>query len=193
MAQSAVTVTPTNPTPPTNFTTTLGTTPPTAPAQTAIDDGSAGALTLFGTPRTSVDAANYPSVAHEGAGTEAVVTAPGSRTEAPTVSVSVEGSYTATPNRDHASSVTPATAPTLASISPTTAVSGTGTQLITVTGTGFNPGCRIWANNQERTTTYVSATSMTATVPKSPTATTWQIEVRQGGGSVLSPRTFTWT
>jgi len=193
MAQSAITVTPPNPTPPTNMATFLGTTPPTAPAQTVVDDGAALAVTLFAANRASVDQANFPSLPHEAAGTEVIVTAPGSVAVAPTVSVSVLGAYTTEPNRQHASSLTPATASTVASITPTTAAAGAGTQLITVTGTGFTPNSRIWANNQERTTTYVSATSLTTTVPKSPTATTWPIDVKLGGVAAPSTRTFTWT
>lgn len=104
MAQSAVTVTVTNPTPPTNFSTTLGTTPPTAPGQTTVDDGAAGPLTALAAQRASIDEANFPSKVPEGKGTEVVVTAPGSRPEAPTVSVSVLGAYTTKPNEDHASS-----------------------------------------------------------------------------------------
>ena len=104
MAQSSITVTHTNPTPPTNFATTLGNTPPTAPAQTSIDDGTAGPLTMLAASRVSVDPANFPSRTSEGKGTEVVVTAPGSRAEAPTVSVSVLGAYTTKPNEDHASS-----------------------------------------------------------------------------------------
>lgn len=193
MAQSAITVTPPNPTPPTNFTTFLGTTPPTAPAQTTIDDGAAQAVTLFAANRASVDQANFPSVPHEAAGTEVVVTAPGSVAQSPTVAVSVLGAYTTTPNRDHASSMSPGSNPTNASIAPTTAAAGAGTQLITVTGTNFTPGCRIWVNNQERQTTFVNATTLTATVPKSPTAGTWPVEVKLGGVAVPSTRTFTWT
>jgi len=194
MAQSAITVTPPSPTPPTNFTTFLGTTPPTAPAQTTVDDGAAGPLTAFATPRVSADPANFPSAAHEAAGTEVVVTAPGSRVEAPTVAVSVLGAYTLTPNQQHASSMTPATQAALASITPTTAAkAASGTQLITCTGTNFTPGCRIWVNNQERNTTFVSATSITATVPKSPDAGVWAVDVKQGGVAVPSTRNFTWT
>ena len=195
MAQSAITVTPENPTPPTNFTTVfLGTTPPTSPAQTVIDDGVAGTLTVFGTNRASVDNANFPSVAHEAAGTEVVVVAPGSRVEAPTVSMSVLGSYTISPNQQHASSLSPATNPALASITPTTAVSGpSGTQLITCTGTGFTQGCQIWVNNVQRTTTFVSATSLTATVNKSTGPGVWNVDVKLGGVAVPSTRTFTWT
>jgi hypothetical protein len=193
MAQSAITVTPPNPTPPTNMATFLGTTPPTSPAQTTVDDGAAGPLTAFAAPRASADAANFPSVAHEAAGTEVVVTAPGSRVEAPTVAVSVLGSYTTEPNRTHASSMTPAAAPTLASLTPATAAKGSGTQGLTVTGTNFTPGCRIWVNNQERPTTFVSATSMSTTFNKSPDAGVWNVDVKQGGVAVPSTRTFTWT
>jgi hypothetical protein len=194
MAQSAITVTPESPTPPTNFG-YVGQTPPNAPTQLAADDGTAGTLTVFAAKIASADNANFPSIDHEGKGTEVTVVAPGSRVEAPTVSFSDLGSYTTNPNRDHASSLTPVTGPTLASISPTTAVSGpTGTQLITATGTGFTPGCRIWANNVEQTTTFVSATSLTATVKKSPNAApTWPVEVKLGGVTVPSARNFAWT
>ena len=194
MAQSAITVTNPNPTPPTNFTTVfLGQTPPNAPAQTVIDDGVAGTLTTFGANRASVDNTNFPSVAHEAAGTEVVVVAPGSRVEAPTVSMSVLGNYTISPNQQHASSLSPATNPALASITPTTAVSGAGTQLITCTGTAFTQGCRIWVNNQERPTTFVSATSLTATVNKSTGPGVWNVDVKLGGVAVPSTKQFTWT
>jgi hypothetical protein len=161
--------------------------------QTTIDDGTAGPLTAFAAQRASADGANFPSVPHEAAGTEVVVTAPGSRVEAPTVAISVLGAYTLTPNQQHASSMTPATQAALASITPTTAAKGTGTQLFTCTGTNFTPTCRIWINNQERNTTYVSATSLTATVAKSPDAGVWAVDVKQGGVAVPSTRNFTWT
>ena len=105
MAQSALTVTPSNPTPPTNFS-FLGTTPPTAPAQLAVDDGAAGPLTAFAAKLASVDNANFPSLDAEGRGTEVVVT----QTYSPSTflrpghgTVSDLGSYTTTPNAQHAS------------------------------------------------------------------------------------------
>ena len=193
MAQSAITVTPPSPTPPTNMS-FLGTTPPTAPAQPVADDGTAGTLTVFATKTASADNANFPSVEHEGKGTEVTVVAPGSRAEAPTIAFSDLGNYTTNPNRDHASSLSPATAPTCASISPTAAVKGTsGTTTITVTGTGFVPGCRIWANNVEQTTTFVNSTTLTAAVKKSPDAGVWNVEVKLGGTPVGTAKTFTWT
>ena len=193
MSQSAITVTVPNPTPPTNMS-FLGQTPPNAPTQPVADDGTAGTLTVFASKTASADNANFPSVDHEGKGTEVTVVAPGSRAEAPTVSFSDLGNYTTNPNRDHASSLSPATAPTFASISPTTAVKGTsGTTTITATGTGFVPGCKIWANNVEQNTTFVSATSLTAAVKKSPDAGIWNVEVRLAGTPVGTAKTFTWT
>jgi len=193
MAQSSITVTPPSPTPPTNFS-FVGQTPPNAPTQPVADDGTAGTLTVFAAKTASADNANFPSIDHEGKGTEVTVVAPGSRAEAPTISFSDLGSYTTNPNRDHASSLSPATAPTFASISPTTAVKGTsGTTTITVTGTGFVPGCRIWANNVEQTTTFVSSTTLTAAVKKSPDAGVWNVEVKLGGTPVGTAKTFTWT
>jgi IPT/TIG domain len=195
MAQSAITVTVPNPTPPTNMS-FVGQSPPNAPTQAVVDDGTAGTLTVFATKTASADNANFPSVDHEGKGTEVTVVAPGSQAYAPTISFSDLGNYTTNPNRDHASSLSPATAPEFLSISPTTAVKGTsGTTTITATGTGFVPGCRIWANNVEQTTTFVSATSLTAAVKKSPDAGVWPIEVKLGGTPIktLTAKNFTWT
>ena len=194
MAQSAITVTPPNPTPPTNFS-FVGQTPPNAPAQPAVDDGVAGTLTVFAAKVASSDNTNFPSIDHEGKGTEVTVVAPGSRVEAPTVSFSDLGNYTTAPNAQHASSMSPVTNPTLASLTPATAASGTGPQGLTVTGTGFTPGCRIWVNNQERPTTFVSATSLSTTFPKtgSVAGAVWQVEVKLGGVTMPSAKPFTWT
>ena len=83
------------------------------------------------------------------------------------------------PNATHASSLSPATNPTLASISPTTTTAGaSGTDVITATGTGFNSQSVMWVHHvaiaglmpQPVPTTFVSATSLTGVVPKRPTA-----------------------
>ena len=250
MAQSALTVTTPNPTPPTNMGFT-GATPPNPPNFTKntyndpknfswvnpkdfpppyYDDGAAGPLQTFATNIAALASGSgataggtegsYPgaangavpastSVPHEGSGTELTVLAPGNITHtyvvgtldmSRTVScgpVQTAATIAAGPNATHASSMSPvyASNPTLASISPTTAVSATtGTQLITCTGTNFTPGCRIWANNVEQTTTFVSATSLTATVKKNPTAApVWPVEVKLGGVTVPSSRNFIWT
>jgi hypothetical protein len=172
----------------------VGQTPPNAPTQLVADDGTAGTLTVFATKTASADNANFPSIDHEGKGTETVVVAPGSRTEAPTVSFSDLGNYTTNPNQQHASSLSPATNPTLTSLTPSTATAAaSGTQGLTVTGTGFVPGCRIWVNNVERPTTFISATSMSTTFPKSNAAAVWPVDVKLGGVPVLTTRNFTWT
>ena len=68
-----------------------------------------------------------------------------------------------------------ATNPAFASLAVATAAAApTGTQLISCVGTNFVPGCRIWVNNVERTTTYVSATSITATINKATVASVWR-------------------
>ena len=61
------------------------------------------------------------------------------------------------------------------------------------TGTGFVQGCRIWVDNREQTTTYVSATSLTATIAKKALAGTQSVDVKLGGVAVPSTRTITWT
>ena len=132
------------------------------------------------------------SVAHEGAGTEMRCSrrATSSHTYpwrghdehvAVVFPVRSRQATTAAAERQHASSMSPVTNPALASITPTTAVSGaSGTQLITCTGTNFTPGCRIWIDNVEQTTTFASATSLTTTVTKSATAGPW-LGRRQAG------------
>jgi hypothetical protein len=246
MAQSATTVTPPNPTPPTNFGST-GTTLPNPPNYTKntmndpknwsavnpkdfpppyYDDGSAGALTSFATNVAALASGSagtaggtegtYPgtgsgttvnnvgavpastSVAHEGAGTETLYTAPGSNAQCPTQSVGSGPSLTAgvmpTPNMSHASSLSPATNPTLTSLGTTSTASGTGTVSQTVTGTGFTRQSVIYVNGVAQTTTFNSATSLTApAVTKKATAGTWPVTVVTGGAVVTAAQTWTFT
>ena len=226
MTQSADTVTPPNPTPPTNFSST-GTTAPNPPNYTKAtyadpvaspppfyDDGSAGTLTDIATNKAALASGvgadgggtegSYPvkggvvpastSVAAEGDGTETVVTAPGSRTECPTQSVSVLGSFTSSPNSQHASSLSPATNPALASIAPTSAASGaSGTDTITFTGTNFTKQSVVYADGVALATTYVSPTSLTAAVPKKTSAGTKTLNVLTGGAVVTVDKTLTYT
>src|SRR5215831_2258793 len=157
MAQSALTVTPPNPTPPTNFSCT-GASPPNPPNFTKhtyndpknwsaanpkdfpppyFDDGTAGALGVFAANTAALASGSgataggcegtYPwplqgvvttnavpassSVAHEGAGSEVQVLAPGNRTYSYVGGVTLNmteansdlGSYTTAPNGQHAS------------------------------------------------------------------------------------------
>jgi len=181
----------------------------------ALASGSAG--TAGGTENTYPGAANgvvpaSTSVPHEAAGTETSVTNPGNIAHSYTGPVTFDTSkmygvgpalptptvaapFPASINGAHASTLSPAYAsnPTLASITLGSSVSGTGTTLLTCTGTNFVQGCRIWVNNVEQTTTWVSATSLTATINKKPQAGTWPVDVKLGGVAVPSTRTITWT
>jgi hypothetical protein len=247
MAQDATTVTPPNPSPPTNMSCTGSSVPNPATFDPTVyvsdpahlvhpndahyprpelapyfDDGITRTLINGGhnenippsgvsaspqaiAVKTAALAVGGTSVDGEGRGTEQVVTAT-SATPLPAPvgqlkwvsSVgpnATQATRDAGPNQGHASSMTPATFPALASMTPTpSAVSGAGTQLLTLTGTNFTPACRIWADNIERTTTFGSATTLTATVPKKATAggTPWVIKVGLGG-SFTAPLSLAWT
>jgi hypothetical protein len=248
MAQSALTVTPPSPTPPTNMSFT-GATPPNPPNFTKLtyanyngggampsyitnpppffDDGTAGALHTFaantaalasGTGATSGGTeGSYPgaasgavpastSVAHEGAGTEVTVLAPGniiytypgggtldmSRT-ASTGPVQTALTLAAGPNASHASTLSGSAVPTTSAASGASNVSGAGTTLLTVTGTNFNRSSVVYVNGIAQTTNYVSATSLTVTnAPKRATAGTLPVTVVNGVGGTPSNAT-SWT
>src|SRR5215467_7399838 len=171
MAQNPLTVLNPNPTAPTNYS-CVGATPPHDPLQPQADDGSPGAGTVFAAKTAA--AGSGTSVDAEGKGTETVFTQSYPSTiynpAGPLQTFSDLGNYTwlsptaagvttSTPNQQHASSLSPATNPTLASISPTTAVSGaSGTDTITATGTAFTRQSVVYANGVAQPTTYVSAT-----------------------------------
>jgi hypothetical protein len=239
MAQSALTVTPPNPTPPTNMSCT-GATPPNPPNYTKntyidyapdtdfdtypppyFDDGAAGSLTAFATNTAALASGSaataggtedsYPgaggvtppnahfmgavpastSVAHEAAGTEVVVTSPGSLATAPTQQVSVFGAYTSTPNASHASYLSAGTAPVITGLSAG-GVSGVGTTALTVTGTGFTRAATVYVDGVRQNTNYVSATSLTvAGAPKKLTAGNSAVTVINGVGGTPS-NSYNW-
>jgi hypothetical protein len=62
-------------------------------------------------------------------------------------------------------------APTISSISPATAVAGSGNFTLTITGTNFVNGSVVRWNGSDRTTTFVSSTQLTAAIPASDVAT----------------------
>jgi len=72
--------------------------------------------------------------------------------------------------------------PTLASISPVTAVAGAANTTVTLTGTNFNTNSEVLVNNVVVAKTFVSATSMTTVLATSTVvgAQVWQISVRNG-------------
>jgi len=182
-----------------------------------FDDGAAGSLTAFAANTAALASGSgataggtegsYPgaaagavpastSAAHEAAGTEVVVTSPGSLATAPTQQVSVLGSYTNTPNASHASYLSAGTAPTITgSPAPINTASGVGTVAITITGTGFTRASEVYVDGVRQTTNYVSATSLTvANAPKKPTAGTRSVTVVNGvGGTPSAASTWTFT
>ena len=125
------------------------------------------------------------SLAHEGAGSEVSVTAPGSVAAAPTIAVSCLGSYTnlvtGGPNSQHASSFNAAGTSTISSLSAG-GTSGPGTTLLTVTGTNFRRDSVVNVNGIPQTTNYASATSISVTnAPKKATAGNVPVTVTTGG------------
>lgn len=86
-------------------------------------------------------------------------------------------------------------APTIASLAPATAVAGSGPFTLAVNGTDFVNGAEVFFNGTALTTTLVSPTQLTATVPASAvvTAGTYAITVTNpapgGGASTSSPFT----
>ena len=249
MAQSALTVTPPSPTPPTNMSFT-GATPPNVPNYTKLtyanyngggampayvtnpppyfDDGTAGALHTFaantaalasGTGATSGGTeGSYPgaangavpastSVAHEGAGTEVTVLAPGniihtypgggtldmSRT-ASTGPVQTAATLAAGPNATHASSLSPATNPTFTSFTAGSSVSGVGTTTLSCVTVGATKQSVVYVNGVAQTTVFVSPTSLTcAAVTKKTTPGNWDIKIVTAGVVETAPRTWTFT
>jgi hypothetical protein len=197
MAQSAITVTPPNPTPPTNFS-FLGTTPPTAPAQAFADDGTAGTLTVFAAKSTSADNTNFPSLDAEGKGTETVVTAasPNPGPGGQLVTFSCLGNYTTVPNQQHASSLTPqgGSIGPITLGTPSSASGPSGTYSQTVTGTGFTKQSVVYVNGVAQTTTFTSSTSITApAVTKKTSAGTWPVKVVTGGAVETPPVNWVFT
>lgn len=203
MAQSAATVTPENPTPPTNLS-YVGATPPLDPAQAVVDDGIGGlspnslnepgqTKTVFAAKTAAAGAGT--SVDSEGKGTEVLVaaTSPNPSAIGQLNTVSDLGSYTTNPNRDHASSLSPLNNPTLTTIAPTTSVHGTAPVTMTATGTGFTKQSVITIAGVPQKTTFVSATSLTCTATPPAAAGAPAVAVLTGGAVVTAPQTWTIT
>ncbi len=87
--------------------------------------------------------------------------------------------------------------PTLSGISPNTALVGAGAQTLTLTGSGFVPSSLVRWNGADRTTTFVSGTSLTAQIPASDitSAGTAQVTVFNAapGGGTSGAQSFTIT
>jgi hypothetical protein len=235
MAQSAVTVTPESPTPPTNMS-SIGQYPPNprnylaavyGPPPTAppfFDDGVAntapvvshnegggvngttppapvGTLTAFSAAHALVqDTTGQTSAAPEGAGTETLFTQTYSAQIYAPIPLKTVGSgpnasaasILAGPNGSHASSLSPATNPTLSSVSAGGA-SGTGNATCTATGTNFTRQSVLNINGINYPTTFVSSTSLTASAPKKATAGNLPVVVITGGVVTTAPQNWVFT
>ncbi|HEX3412874.1 MAG TPA: IPT/TIG domain-containing protein [Stellaceae bacterium] len=197
MAQSATTVTPENPTPPTNLS-CVGATPPLDPAQAAVDDGwvSPGSNYNVFAAKTAAAGAGT-SVDAEGKGNEVLVTQTYSSSiylpNGPLLTDSCGPAYSPNPNQNHASSLSPATNPTLTSIAPTTSVHGTAAITMTATGTGFTKQSAITIGGVKQATTFVSSTSLTCLATPPAAAGTPAVAVITGGAVITAPQTWTIT
>jgi hypothetical protein len=152
------------------------------------------------------------SVAAEGAGTEVVMTkSAGTATDygvdptkyGPAVFVPVAlvtvgsgpaqtaATIVAGPNGSHASSLSPATNPTLTTIAPTTSVHATAAITMTATGTGFTRQSRIYIGGVAQATTYVSATSLTC-LATPPLTAVGNVPVTVVSGGVVTTTAQQW-
>lgn len=265
MAQSALTVTPPSPTPPTNmafhgatppnvpnytkttyanpFNLTARTVPAVATAEvpqspygvnpapapyTDVDASAAGPLHTFATNQAASASGTgatsggtegtYPgaasgavpassSVAHEGAGSETRVLAPGNISHTYVVGtldmsqsvstgpVATQNTRDAGPNASHASTLSGSLVPTITGApAPNNVASGAGTVTITLTGTNYNRSSVVYIDGIAQNTNYVSATSLTVTnAPKRLTAGTRSVTVVNGSGTGPTSAAATWT
>ncbi len=85
--------------------------------------------------------------------------------------------------------------PTLSSLSPSSAVQTSGGFTLTVVGNGFVPGAIVKWNGQDRTTSYLSTTQLTASIPPSDLVNVGTAQVNvfnpPPGGGTSGPLTFT--
>jgi hypothetical protein len=198
---SGYTVTVANPTPPTNISYVACGTPPNYTATykgdgwhkanalvsdqvTFTDDlnlfagaGTPAALTVISSP---IGGGSGP--VSEATGTVVVVTAPGSVTAAPTQSISVQGSYTTTPNASHPSMAAPGTPPTITGLLPVAPVGTGGSSSLIVNGTGFRGDSTVNIAGVPYNTQFNSATQlMVLNAPKRSSAGNTAITVVTGG------------
>jgi hypothetical protein len=144
------------------------------------------------------------SVAHEGAGSEVTVLAPGNINYSYVGGATMDTSRSVScgpvltpgtlpvPNQLHASSLSPATNPTLTSVSAGGA-SGGGTATCTATGVGFTKQSVLNINGINYPTTFVSSTSLTAVAPKKATSGNLPVVVITGGAVQTAPQNWAFT
>lgn len=219
MAQSALTVTTENPTPPTNLV-FVGATPPLDLTQPVADDGIAeatpnarslaaangntlnepsGSRVVFAA--STAAAGSGTSATHEGRGNETLFTQTYSAAILAPIVLTTDGCGPAltqgtspNPNALHASGVAAALTPTITGApSPNNSASGPGTIAITLTGTNYSPTSKVYIDGILQNSVYVSATSLTvANAPKRISAGTRSVTVTNGFNGPSSTAS-TWT
>lgn len=85
-----------------------------------------------------------------------------------------------------AASAIGANAPVITSLSPATAIAGTGSMTLVVKGVNFAAAARVRVNNSPRDTTFVSATELRATLTASDIATARTLSIVVFSGNELS-------
>src|SRR5208282_5846338 len=164
---------------------------------TAVAGGAAFTLTLNGSNFVSGDSVlwngsslttTFVSATQLSAAVPAsLITSPGS------ASVTVQAPGGATSNS--ASFTITAAAPSLTSISPTTAVAGGAAFTLTLNGSNFVSGDSVLWNGSSLTTTFVSATQLSAAVPASLITSpgSASVTVQAPGGATSNSASFTIT
>ena len=89
--------------------------------------------------------------------------------------------------------ISSASTPTLTTLSPSSAAAGGPAFTLTVNGSNFVNGSVVSWNGANRTTTFVSATQLTAAIPAADIAATGSasVTVQNPGGAISNPLTFT--
>lgn len=84
--------------------------------------------------------------------------------------------------------------PVLGSMSPTSAIAGDPELTLSVRGANFLPGSKVRWNGQERSTTYINSSRLTASIPANDLANAGQAKVAvftpEPGGGVSAPLSF---
>lgn len=173
---------------------------PTNLAVTNITDASATVTFTGSAPATGYTVTTVPASTTQ--------TLPGTATSAELTGLNANTAYTVNIVSNCASSTTSSTvstnfttvptpnpAPTISSLSPSSATAGDPAFTLTVNGTGFIAGSVVSFGGTARTTAFVSATQVTASIPALAIAMAGTVNVTvtnaAPGGGTSAPATFT--